>query len=319
MIHHLLRPARPAGPGRAVRSILGAALIGGLAVVGWLAVDLARLSAVEPDRAEGPLMIPRPGGALVIGGGGRLPDEIKQTFLDLAGGASRARLVVIPTAHRIADSPNASVVLEDWKGRGVESVQLFHTRSREQANDPEFVRPLAEATAVWFGGGVQSELSRAYVGTEVERQLTALLARGGVIGGSSAGAAIMTRVMIARGRTEAVVEQGFDLLPGAVVDQHFLRRNRMKRLQGLLARHPTLIGFGIDEGTALVVRGREARVMGSSYVVACTPAAADRPSRLEILKNGDTVDLASLAGLPDARAAEAPAVIPALELQALGR
>ena len=93
------------------------------------------------------------------------------------------------------------------------SLVLFHTRSRDEANDPEFCRPLADATGVWIGGGKQTALTSAYLGTEVERQLKAVLDRGGVIGGTSAGAAVMTRVMIASGRTEAVLSRGFDLLP----------------------------------------------------------------------------------------------------------
>ena len=87
-----------------------------------------------------------------------------------------------------------------WPGRA--SVQLLHTRSQDEANDPAFCRPLDEATGVWIGGGTQTRLSESYVDTEVERQLKALLARGGVIGGTSAGAAIMTRVMITGGRAE---------------------------------------------------------------------------------------------------------------------
>ena len=135
---------------------------------------------------------------------------------------------MIPTAHDIADGPSVNTVLDPWKDKGAASVQLFHTRSREQANDAEFVRPLTEATGVWFGGGRQSYLTEAYLGTEVERQLKALLDRGGVIGGTSAGAAVMTRVMITGGRTTADVGQGFDFFPGAVVDQHFLKRNRLE-------------------------------------------------------------------------------------------
>ena len=101
----------------------------------------------------------------------------------------------------------------------------------------------------------------------------ALLARGGVIGGTSAGAAIMSRMMIVSGRTEAKLGQGFDFLPGAVIDQHFLKRNRIKRLLGVVRSHPDLIGLGIDESTALVVdvRGKRLHVIGNSYVIACVP------------------------------------------------
>ncbi len=132
-----------------------------------------------------------------------------------------------------------------------------------------------------------------------------------MIGGTSAGAGVMTHVMIESGRTEAVLSEGLDLLPGAVVDQHFLRRNRMGRLLGVVKNHAGLVGLGIDESTALVVdlRTRKARVEGKSYVVACIadpPAQpADDPSlipiRTESLKAGDEIDLPAFAA-HDARA-----------------
>ena len=123
-----------------------------------------------------------------------------------------------------------------------------------------------------------------------------MLDRGGVIGGTSAGAAVMTRVMIASGRTEAVLSRGFDLLPGAVVDQHFLKRNRARRLLGVVASHRDLIGFGIDEGTTLVVSPRTGRlrVLGDSYVLACTADGATGGARFEFLKAGDETDLGGL-------------------------
>jgi cyanophycinase len=254
------------------------------------------------------------GGALVICGGGGIPDAVRERFLELAGGP-RARIVVIPTAHSLADGPNAAAVLVPWKAKGAASVQLLHTRSRDEANDAEFVRPLAEATGVWFGGGRQNWLTEAYLGTEVERQLKSMLDRGGVIGGTSAGAAVMTRVMIARGRTKAEVSQGFDFFPGAVVDQHFLKRNRLGRLLSVLMDHPNLIGLGIDERTGLVVnvRSRLLNVVGDSYVIACVPGPIGSPARLEILKPGDEANLANLWE------AKGPglAIAPALDLEAL--
>src|SRR5207249_3335276 len=130
-----------------------------------------------------------------------------------------------------------------------------------------------------------------------------------VIGGTSAGAAVMTRVMITRGRTKADVGQGFDFLPGAVVDQHFLRRNRLSRLLSVLTDHPDLIGLGIDEQTALVVRirSRLLNVVGNSSVVACVPGSAGRPARLEILKSGDQTNLSTLKDVLDPSLAIAPA------------
>jgi cyanophycinase len=287
---------------------LAIAIAAGLGVVTWLGVDLALLKTARPASILGQAR-PGSGGALVISGGGRLPDEVRDRFLELAGGED-ARIVLIPTARSLAyDETDPEQDLEPWASRGVASVRLLHTRSRATANEPSFAASLADATGVWIGGGAQSRLSEAYADTEVERQLKALLDRGGVIGGSSAGAAIMTRVMIASGRIDPIEGRGFDFLPGAVVDQHFLKRNRIKRLTRLLERHPDLIGFGIDEETALVVGVRDQRisVVGDSYVVACIPASKGRPARFEILKEGDQTDLAAL------RKSE-PSVIPSIDL-----
>jgi cyanophycinase len=313
-------PIRPAHGGwrglapRMSRVLLYGLIVGGVGVLATMGANLAILAtASSPEKVVSSRPAPG-GGALVICGGGGIPEPIRDRFLELAGG-SRARIIIIPTAHQLADSPNAEAVLDPWKEKGVASVQLFHTRSRESANDAEFVRPIAEATGVWFGGGRQNWLTEAYLGTEVERQLKALLDRGGVIGGTSAGAAVMTRVMIARGRTKADVSEGFDFLQGAVVDQHFLKRNRLGRLLSVLTDHPELIGLGIDERTALVVNVRShlLNVIGDSYVVACVPGPEGRPARLEILKPGDEANLASLKDVED----PSLAIAPALDLESL--
>ena len=154
-----------------------------------------------------------------------------------------------------------------WKSRGFDSVQLLHTTDRKTADSEEFTKPLTTATAVWFGGGSQQRIADAYVGTRTEREIYKLMKRGGVIAGSSAGAAIQTRVMIASGRTEPKISKGLNLLSNAIVDQHFLRRNRIPRLMAAVKANPKLVGFGIDEGTALVVEKNKAVVVGRSYVL----------------------------------------------------
>jgi len=276
-----------------IRAAAYAMAVVGMALVATLGVQWVSFSRAVRAAETSPVR--KHGGALMICGGGRLPDEIRNTFIELAGGRE-ARIVVIPTAHAMADSAESEWALGPWKGKGAASLVLFHTRSRDEANDPEFCRPLADATGVWIGGGKQTALTSAYLGTEVERQLKAVLDRGGVVAGTSAGAAVMTRVMIASGRTEAVLSRGFDLLPGAVVDQHFLKRNRARRLLGVVASHRDLIGFGIDEGTTLVFSPRtgRVRVLGDSYVLACTADRETGGARFDFLKSGDESDLGGL-------------------------
>jgi cyanophycinase len=220
--------------------------------------------------------------------GGDLPDKMRQTFLELAGGQS-AKIVVIPTASSYADGTAAerAEFLEPWVKRGVALASLLHTRSLVKADEPGFCRPLEEATGVWFSGGDQSRVTEAYLGTEVERALRRMLARGGVIGGTSAGAAIMSRVMITGGQDKATIGTGFGFLPGAVVDQHALRRNRVNRLLGVLADHPDLVGVAIDEATALVVRQGRWRVVGDSYVVVCRSPGGGKPMGFDVLHQGN--------------------------------
>src|SRR5262249_30437995 len=150
-------------------------------------------------------------GTLFIVGGGSLPDDVRDEFVRLAGGPN-AKLVVIPTASTAADGPDADKALEPWKKYQPVSLTRLHTRDRKKADDPAFVKPLPEATAVWLGGGDQSKLTEAYLGTAVEKELHALLARGGVVGGTSAGAAVMSRVMITGGNPAARVGRGLGFL-----------------------------------------------------------------------------------------------------------
>src|SRR5439155_23631415 len=118
-----------------------------------------------------------------------------------------------------------------------------------------------QAASGWSCGGGQSRLLAPCHGTSVERELRPVLDRGGVIGGTCAGAAIMSPVVITGGKTEASVGTGFGFLPACVVDQHFKQRNRFGRLLGVLRKHPELFGLGIDEGTAVIVRGHSLTVM----------------------------------------------------------
>lgn len=234
------------------------------------------------------------GGTLVIAGGGRLPPEIRQRFLAFAGGPQRAQIVIIPAYE--ADASQIASIHETWRELGLKSVHVLQASSRDEANLTEFGQPLEKATGVWLSGGQQALLSERYAGTLVEERLQAVLDRGGVVGGSSAGAAAMTKVMIEQGSDAAIESRGFDLFREAIIDQHFLRRNRLNRLIGLLEAHPNRIAFGIDEGTALVVQIPKGRlgVIGSSYVLACVPGTDIGTRRFEIMKHGDHIDLAGL-------------------------
>src|SRR5690606_20332156 len=231
-------------------------------------------------------------GSLVIVGGGRIPVDVAAAFRRLAG--EDPELVVIPTASESADRDPDEGWIKVWNDRGFDDVRVLHTRDRAAADDPSFAAPLREAAAGWFAGGDLSRIAEAYLGTAVERAVSDVLRRGGVVGGTSAGAAIMSRLMISGGNPEATTGRGFDLLPDAVVDQHFLARDREPRLRGVIAAHPGRFGVGIDEGTALVVRGRDLWVVGESTVTLLLAPTDARPAQETVLKAGDSADLTAL-------------------------
>ena len=253
--------------------------------------------AGRPDEPKKSDVILRAGvqkGTLIIVGGGNLPELVHKRFLVLAGGAN-AKLVVIPTANSKADQVEQLKNYRWWMGQPVSSVTFLHTRSRDQANDPNFVKAITEATAVWFSGGDQSLLTAAYQGTAVERELHKLLERGGVIGGTSAGAAVMSSVMITGGNPHAEIGRGFGFLAGVVVDQHFQNRNRKDRLLEVLAKNPDCFGLGIDEETAVVVNGPTFTVLGQQKVLLCAPANKHLSSNVLTLQAGDHADFRNLS------------------------
>jgi cyanophycinase len=143
---------------------------------------------------------------------------------------------------------------------------------------------------VWLAGGDQTLLTKAYQGTAVQRALHRLLAPGGVIGGTSAGAAVMSEVMIRGGNPVAELGRGFGFLPGVIVDQHLSERDRLPRLQGAVDRHPGSLGLGIDEQTAVVVEGRIASVLGEGQVHVCFPGQ----STVKVFRSGQRIDLDAL-------------------------
>lgn len=233
-------------------------------------------------------------GPLVIVGGGGMPESVRRAFVELAG-KDKAKIVVIPTAS--ADAGNSAQVdsfREGWLKLSPASVTVLHAKDEKEANDETFLKPLTEATAVWFSGGDQSRIIARYRGTKFESTMMTLHRKGVVIGGTSAGAAIMTPTMITGGRETATLGTGFDLLPGFLVDQHFIRRNRKARLVGAMASKPGLVGLGIDEATAAVVTGRTIKVVGESTVSIFLTAGAGREQLEQTLKPGQVADLIQL-------------------------
>ncbi len=244
-----------------------------------------------------------------------MPDGVRNRFLELAGGKN-ARLVIIPTAHTKADHLETMASYPYWRAQKVASVSFLHTRKHDEANDPKFVKPLTEATGVWLPGGDQSMLVAPYRGSLVERELHKLLARGGVIGGTSAGASAMSRLMIVGGNPLAQVGTGFGLLPEVVIDQHFHNRNRLPRLLSILTRYPQYVGLGIDEETAVVVHGGQATILGNANVRLCLPGESKNPAQVRVLKAGEKVDLGALLRRQTLSAVPRPTAVPVTSMHA---
>ena len=226
-------------------------------------------------------------GTLIVGGGGKLPDAVYDEFVKLAGGKT-ARLVHIPWAHPFSNLKTVKYRYSGWKEYDVQSFDFLGANSRQEAEDNRAIAVLEKATGVWIGGGTQGRLVNFYRGTKVEAALRRVLERGGVIGGTSAGAAVLSQTMIRYSEShEATVDTGFDLLRAATVDQHFSQRGRHTRLVGVLDKHPELIGIGVDEGTALFVTGDQLRTIGKSQVSLFVPTLGRQPTLLYRLRDGD--------------------------------
>ena len=222
-------------------------------------------------------------GSLLIVGGGSQPPELVQRFVDLAGGAGAARIAVIPLASGAPKESGDEKVAQFVDEYGVEAFVFMPLRAEAEAGMPS---ALDGVTGVWFGGGDQARITEVLAGTRLLEQIRMLYQRGAVIGGTSAGAAIMSDSMltgnqfdadtvgyfgdefpvIASRRIEVVPGLGF--LPGTVVDQHFLARERHNRLISAVLERPSLVGVGIDESTAIEVQptGRW-KVLGESQVI----------------------------------------------------
>lgn len=209
-------------------------------------------------------------GSLVIVGGGGASADIWKRFIDLAGGPD-STIVVVTSAMEDPMDP-VSVEEKILKKYGAKNVVALHTRDRKEADDPKFSDVLTKAKGVWFSGGRQWRFVDSYEGTLTEKRFREVLARGGVIGGSSAGASIQSEymprghplgntVMAAEG-----YERGFGFLPGCAVDQHFFARKRTADMTGLMKKYPQYLGIGLDEATAIVVTGTTAEVIGKSKV-----------------------------------------------------
>ena len=215
-------------------------------------------------------------GTLVIVGGGNLEGTgIFEKFIELAGGPEK-KFIIVPTAggNRNREGGvtihNEEEVVRAWVRRGLKHVRMLHTHDPKVAETDAFVKDLREADGVWFNGGRQWNIVDSYAGTRTYRELHKVLERGGVIGGTSAGATIQGEYLV-RGDTsgpnvvmtaEPNHQEAFKFLRRTAIDQHINARNRWDDLVPVIQKHPNLLGIGLSEATAIIVQGDTFEVTG---------------------------------------------------------
>lgn len=253
-------------------------------------------------------------GKLVIVGGVQTTEIVKK-YVELAGG-SNAKIIVIPNA---GSDPVywSEVQVKEFNDLGAQAQYLLFTK--ETADDKSNLDKMDWANAVFFLGGDQSVLTHDMLGTKLLQKVFDIYNNGGVVGGSSAGAAVMSEVMITgnelvnkdssasfvtieRGNVE--VKKGFGFLKNVIVDQHFLKRKRHNRTISALIEHPDLFGIAIDESTAIIVYPDETfEVIGSNQVLVYDPTNGKNiredkngnlginDMKLQVLISGDKFDM----------------------------
>ena len=240
----------------------------------------ALIGSVHAQRSSGP-----PRGTLILTGGDVSPDVVER-FVSAAGGPS-ANFVYIPTAasslkldsgfiYEPSDSNTQAANTREFEVElarmfGVKHVTVLHTRDRYIANSPAFVEGLKHANGVWLSSGNAGRLANAYLDTLTQRELEAVLQRGGVVGGNSAGSIIQGSYTV-RGRPDKPLlmakghQRGFGWLKNVAVNPHLTEAKRDTELVNVLDTYPHLLGIGIDEKAALVVTGDRFVVIGSGRV-----------------------------------------------------
>ena len=240
-------------------------------------------------------------GTLILVGGGAVPDEVLIALKDSVG--NDGSLVVISEAA--SDPGTTSEATQKWL--------LEHEITNVLSADPSLPanergqiteRAIDAASAVWICGGQQLKLAEAYSGSGIESALQRLLMRGGTIAGSSAGSAIMSKVMIGSGTEQPKISTGWDLLPDAIIDQHFTERQRLARSQIAVGMHPECFGIGIDEATAVFVKGRRIRITGRGNVSILLAKTDYRDAESITLEAGNAADLTQLRRAARQRASQ---------------
>ena len=234
----------------------------------------------------------RRGQLVIIGGAEDKQGDCKilREFVRCAGGR-QAKVVVMTVATELPGEVGADY-LQVFERLGVENIRIVDTDKPEDANDPKALEAIQNATGVFFTGGRQDRITNLLKGSAIDRLLHQRYAQGLVVGGTSAGASMMSNAMIVEGdaqthpRLEIVeTDDGLNFLPEAVIDQHFAQRGRLGRLLAAVAEQSHLLGLGIDENTAVVVYGSEFTVIGEGAVTVVDLQGISHCNAQQLLKD----------------------------------
>ena len=266
-----------------------------------LCLVLAAACATASRGGNSSIKVGPPQGTLMVAGGGSFDREFWVKFVDAAGGAEKL-IVVIPTAGGQPSYSQDDGGARAFRNAGAKNVLVLHTDSKAVANTDSFVAHIRQAGGVWFAGGRHFRLVDSYGGTKSEAAFHDVLARGGVVGGSSAGASIQGSFLVrgAPSNNNAIMaypgyEKGFAFLRGVGIDQHVVARSRLPDLaDSIMPKHPELLLISEDEGTAWVVQGDTGTIMGRSKAFVYNGKdATDRGKPFLTLWPGDRYNLAT--------------------------
>ena len=210
-------------------------------------------------------------GKLIIIGGGTMPDSLFEFFAAHCGGKDQP-VVYIPTATSDEKYIQEGGHLVKFTSRGFTNLSTIHTRDKAKADAPENIALMRKAKGIFFGGGDQDLIAEAYGNTQLYKEMLALLDRGGVIMGTSAGATIMGALLVGGDARKDLTKKfpfqpAFSFIQNVDIDQHVLVRNRQFDLIPVIETYPTHLGVGIDESTAIIVEGHQFKVWGNSYAM----------------------------------------------------
>jgi cyanophycinase len=200
-----------------------------------------------------------------------MPDSLFTFFANYCGGKDQP-IVYIPTATTDEEYIKDGGHLVKFTSRGFTNLSTIHTRDKVKADDPRNIELVKNAKGIFFGGGDQDLIAAAYGGTQLYKEFIALLDRGGVIMGTSAGATIMGSLLVGGDARIDLTkpypfQPAFSFVKNMAIDQHVLARNRQFDLIPVIENNPGNIGVAIDESTAIIVEAGKFKVWGLSYAL----------------------------------------------------